>query len=115
MAARSAAPNGLPLGRARRRSAGSRPGPGPSVPGSGSARRRGGPGSTTPPPPSRRSPDARALVVELGEVGGQGRVLERPAVEPGGAAAERRGVERVTAHSGRVGLAAGRSRPAGLS
>ena len=41
--------------------------------------------------------------------------LERPAVEPGGAAAERRGVERVTAHSGRVGLAAGRSRPAGLS
>ena len=76
----------------RQRSAGSRRGPGPSVPRPGSARQRGGPGSTPPPPAvevARRRP---ALVVELGEVGGQRRVLERPAVEPSVEAAERPGV-----------------------
>ena len=67
MAARSAAPNGLPLGRARRRSAGSRPGPGPSVPGSGSARRRGGPGRH----------DAATAVAALARRPGPGRGTRR--------------------------------------
>ena len=52
--------------------------PGRCVPRLGSAHGRGVPGSTPRPPPSRRSPG----LVELGEVGGEGRALEPPAVEP---------------------------------
>ena len=47
-----------------------------AVPRPGSGRRRGEPGSTPGPPPSRRSPAPGPLLVEVGEVGSEGAVLE---------------------------------------
>ena len=69
----------------RRRSAGSRRGPGPSVPRPGSARRRGGPGSAPRPPPSTRS---RELAPGRGARRGR-RPTTRP--RPAGRRARRRG------------------------
>ena len=80
-------------GRGRRRSDGSPPAPGRAV--------RSPAGCCSP---ARRAPEARrghrrrcaqgrsSLLVELGEVAGQGRVLKRPAREPSVEAAERSGV-----------------------
>ena len=81
------------------RSTGSRPGPGRCVPRLGSAHGRGEPGSTPRPPPSRRSPG----LVELGEVGGEGRALEPPTVEPSVEADDRKasGQPRVVCGRGR--------------
>ena len=61
----------------------------------------------------RRARRRPALVVELGEVGGEGRVLEPPAVEPGGQAAEGPGVRPAGVRAeGGLGEASGaRARP----
>ena len=51
-----------------------------------------GPEARCGPPPSRRLLELSPKFVELGEVGGEGRILEPPAVEPSVGAAERPGV-----------------------
>ena len=89
-------------------------GPDRPFPWPGSARRRGAPGSTPRRPPWRRPPRRPALVVELGETGGQGRVLEPP---PSSQAPRRRSAQawarRVVRADGGLGEAASgaRSRP----
>ena len=55
-----------------------------------SAHGRGGPGSRPRRRPSRRCSKRRPLVVELGEVAGEGRILERP--DPSSLASRRRAV-----------------------
>ena len=65
---------------------------GPSVPRRGSARRRAEPRKHAAATRRRRARRSSPVVMELGEVRGEGRVLEQPAVEPGVEATERPGV-----------------------
>ena len=74
-----------------------------------SAHGRGGPGSRPRRRPSRRCSKRRPLVVELGEVAGEGRILERP--DPSSLASRRRavGVGRSSVGSRHKGRGRGRT------
>ena len=79
-------------GHDRRRSAGTRRAPGPSARRREQAGRRASPASTPKQNRHRRARRGAAGVAQLGEVGGQGHVVELAAVEPGVEPPQRAGV-----------------------